>query len=136
MKYLKYIAVLVLLIASVLLPYFLGLYQLQIMNFVFVYIAFALSWDLLLRSGQLSFGIAGFAGIGGYISVLCGYHFGLNPILCILIGSAVAGLVALLVGYQVLKLRGLYFYCIDQRHRPAVYDQIYIIPSNGFFFYP
>jgi branched-chain amino acid transport system permease protein len=109
MKYSKYFAVLALLIAVVILPHFLGLYQLQIMNFVFVYIAFALSWDILLRSGQLSFGIAGFAGIGGYISVLCGYHFALNPILCILIGSAVAGIVALLVGYQVLKLRGLYF---------------------------
>jgi branched-chain amino acid transport system permease protein len=109
MKYWKYLGVLVLLIIAIMLPRFLGLYQLQIMNFVFVYIAFALSWDMLLRSGQLSFGIAGFAGIGGYTSIVLCYYFKLEPLLCIVAGAAAAAIIALLVGSQVLKLRGLYF---------------------------
>ncbi len=109
MKYWKYLGVLVLLIIAIILPRFLGLYQLQIMNFVFVYIAFALSWDMLLRSGQLSFGIAGFAGIGGYTSIVLCYYFKLEPLLCIVAGAGAAAIVALLVGSQVLKLRGLYF---------------------------
>jgi branched-chain amino acid transport system permease protein len=109
MKYWKYFAVLVLLSVAIFLPKVMGLYQLQIMNFVFVYIAFALSWDMLLRSGQLSFGIAGFAGIGGYTSILLCYYFKLNPLLCIAAGAGAAAIVALLVGSQVLKLRGLYF---------------------------
>jgi branched-chain amino acid transport system permease protein len=79
------------------------------MNFVFVYIAFALSWDMLLRSGQLSFGIAGFAGIGGYTSIVLCYYFKLEPLLCIVAGAGAAAIVAMLVGSQVLKLRGLYF---------------------------
>jgi branched-chain amino acid transport system permease protein len=109
MKYWKYLGVLALLVIAIILPRFLGLYQLQIMNFVFVYIAFALSWDMLLRSGQLSFGIAGFAGIGGYTSAVLCYYFKLEPLLCIVAGAAAAAIVALLVGSQVLKLRGLYF---------------------------
>ena len=109
MKYWKYLGVLVLLVIAIILPRYLGLYQLQIMNFVFVYIAFALSWDMLLRSGQLSFGIAGFAGIGGYTSVILCYYFKLEPLLCIVAGAAASAVVALLVGSQVLKLRGLYF---------------------------
>jgi branched-chain amino acid transport system permease protein len=109
MKYWKYLGVLVLLVIAIILPRFLGLYQLQIMNFVFVYIAFALSWDMLLRSGQLSFGIAGFAGIGGYTSIVLCYYFKLEPLLCIVAGAGAAAIVALVVGSQVLKLRGLYF---------------------------
>lgn len=109
MKYWKYLGVLALLVIAIILPRFLGLYQLQIMNFVFVYIAFALSWDMLLRSGQLSFGIAGFAGIGGYTSAVLCYYFKVEPLLCIVAGAAAAAIVALLVGSQVLKLRGLYF---------------------------
>ena len=109
MKYWKYLGVLVHLVIAIILPRYLGLYQLQIMNFVFVYIAFALSWDMLLRSGQLSFGIAGFAGIGGYTSVILCYYFKLEPLLCIVAGAAASAVVALLVGSQVLKLRGLYF---------------------------
>ncbi|PKN70428.1 MAG: branched-chain amino acid ABC transporter permease [Deltaproteobacteria bacterium HGW-Deltaproteobacteria-12] len=109
MKYWKYLGVLVLLVIAIILPRYLGLYQLQIMNFVFVYIAFALSWDMLLRSGQLSFGIAGFAGIGGYTSIVLCYYFKLEPLLCIVAGAGAAAIVAMLVGSQVLKLRGLYF---------------------------
>lgn len=109
MRHWKYVISAALLIAAISLPRFLGVYHLQMMNIIFVYIAFTLSWDMLLRSGQLSFGIAGFAGIGGYVSVLCGYYLSLHPILCILAGSAAASLVAVLVGSSVLKLRGLYF---------------------------
>ncbi len=109
MRHWKYVISALLLIVAISLPGFLGVYHLQMMNIIFVYIAFTLSWDMLLRSGQLSFGIAGFAGIGGYTSVLCGYYFSLHPILCILAGSAAAALVSALVGSSVLKLRGLYF---------------------------
>ncbi|MRS02323.1 branched-chain amino acid ABC transporter permease, partial [bacterium] len=91
------------------LPKFLGIYYLQMLNIILIYAVFALGWDMLMRSGQLSFGIAGFAGIGGYVSVLCTYYFSLNPILSILAGSITAAAVAALVGLAVLRLRLLYF---------------------------
>ena len=109
MKHWKYFIGIVLLLAAVSLPKFLGIYYLQILNIVLIYAVYALSWDMLMRSGQLSFGIAGFAGIGGYVSVLCSYYFHINPILSILAGAVFAMLVAVLVGTAVLRLRLLYF---------------------------
>jgi branched-chain amino acid transport system permease protein len=109
MKYWKYWIGIVALIVAISLPKFLGIYYLQMLNIILIYAVFALSWDMLMRSGQLSFGIAGFAGIGGYVSVLCTYYFSLNPILSILAGSITAAAVAALVGMAVLRLRLLYF---------------------------
>ena len=109
MKYGKYLIGLVGLLIAISLPKFLGIYYLQMLNIVLIYAVFALSWDMLMRSGQLSFGIAGFAGIGGYVSVLCSYYFSINPIFSILAGSLFAALIAALVGMAVLRLRLLYF---------------------------
>jgi branched-chain amino acid transport system permease protein len=109
MKYWKYLIFVVCVLIAISLPKFLGIYPLQMLNIIFIYMALALSWDMLLRSGQASLGIAGFCGIGGYTTVLCTVNLGLHPIIGILAGSAVAAIIALLVGYSVLHLRALYF---------------------------
>lgn len=109
MKYWKYLIFAVCVLIAISLPRFLGVYPLQILNIVLIYVALALSWDMLLRSGQMSLGIAGSCGIGGYTAVLCTINLGLNPLVGILIGSGVAAIIALLVGYSVLHLRAMYF---------------------------
>ena len=109
MKYWKYLIFAVCVLIAISLPKFLGVYPLQILNIVLIYVALALSWDMLLRSGQMSLGIAGSCGIGGYTAVLCTINLGLNPLVGILIGSGVAAIIALLVGYSVLHLRAMYF---------------------------
>jgi branched-chain amino acid transport system permease protein len=91
------------------LPRFLSVYHLQMLNIILIYMALALSWDILLRSGMMSLGVAGFCGIGGYSAVLCTTNLALNPLAGILIGSLVAAIIALLVGYSVLHLRAMYF---------------------------
>jgi len=91
------------------LPYYTGTYLLSVAGTILIYLALALSWDMLLRSGQLSFGIAGFFGIGGYAAVLIFTNAGLNPLISILAGGAVAGVFALIIGTAVLQLRGMYF---------------------------
>jgi branched-chain amino acid transport system permease protein len=91
------------------LPFYTGAYLLSVAGTILIYLALALSWDMLLRSGQISFGIAGFFGIGGYAAVLIFLNAGLNPLASILAGGLVAGVFALIIGAAVLQLRGMYF---------------------------
>ena len=109
MKYWKYLIFAVCVLIAISLPRFLGVYPLQMLNIILIYMALALSWDMLLRSGMMSLGVAGSCGIGGYTGVLCVTQLGLNPLVGILIGSGVAALIALLVGLSVLHLRAMYF---------------------------
>ena len=90
-------------------PFYAGAYPLSLANTIMIFMVLALSWDMLLRSGQLSFGIAGFFGVGGYAAVLTHAFGGVNPLVTIVLGGVVAGLFALIIGLGVLQLRGLYF---------------------------
>jgi branched-chain amino acid transport system permease protein len=105
-RYLLYIAILIVLLA---LPLYTGVYLLNVMDMILIYIALALSWDMLLRSGQISFGIAGLFGVGGYAAVLLHLKIGVSPLISILMGGLAAGALAWLVGMAVLQLRGMYF---------------------------
>jgi len=54
-------------IIAITLPFFAGDYPLQVGRNIMMYMALAISWDMLLRSGQVSFGIAGMFGLGAYV---------------------------------------------------------------------
>lgn len=90
-------------------PFLSGVYTQQIAITTLLYMALAVTWDMILRSGQLSFGTAGFFGLGSYAAVLLFQRAGIDPLLTILLGGLFAGIVALLVGLAVLRLRGMYF---------------------------
>jgi len=90
-------------------PLFSGMYTQQVAVTVLIYMTLALSWDMLLRSGQLGFGTAGFFGVGSYAAVLLFLHTGVPALVSILFAGAVAGVIAALVGLAVLRLRGMYF---------------------------
>ena len=109
MKSWKYLIFAVGVLIAISLPRFLSVYHLQMLNIILIYMSLALSWDILLRSGMMSLGVAGFCGIGGYSAVLCTTNLALNPLVGILIGSIIAAIIALLVGYSVLHLRAMYF---------------------------
>lgn len=91
------------------LPFYAGVYLQHTATIILTYLCLALSWDMLLRTGQISFGVAGFFGIGAYIAVLTTLNLKLDPILSILVGGAAAMVVALLLGLATLQLRGMYF---------------------------
>lgn len=59
-------------------------------------------------AGQVSLGHAGFAGIGGYACALAPVHLGLPPVLAVVLGAVVSGLLAYLAGRPVLRLKGYY----------------------------
>jgi branched-chain amino acid transport system permease protein len=109
MKNLRYLLYVMLFILFLTLPFYFGVYLLNVMDIILIYLALALSWDMLLRSGQISFGVAGLFGVGGYAAALIHLNLGVNPILSILLGGLAAGILACLIGMAVLQLRGMYF---------------------------
>ena len=59
-------------------------------------------------TGQISFGHNAFAALGGYGSAILAMQVGLPPILTTVLAAAIAALLALVVGYPTLRLRGHY----------------------------
>ena len=84
-------------------------YRLAVARSIFTYKALAISWDMLLRSGQTSFGIAGFFGIGGYAAALSVLRGGFTPVVSLLVAGLFAAAVAALLGLVILRLRAVYF---------------------------
>jgi branched-chain amino acid transport system permease protein len=95
--------------AAVLFPFFTGPYPMAVARSVLTYMALAVSWDMLLRSGQISFGIAGFFGLGAYAAALGALKGGLSPVLSIIFAGVFAAVVAFLLGFVILRLRAVYF---------------------------
>ncbi len=95
--------------AAVAFPFFAGAYFRSVALIILVYMSLAVSWDMLLRSGQISFGIAGFFGLGAYAAALVDLHLHVPALLSILFGAIASTLVALGLALLVLRLRGMYF---------------------------
>ena len=64
---------------------------------------------LIARSGQLSLGHAAYVAIGAYGSVLASRYLGWGFLPATLVGVALSGLVALVLGAIILRLKGVYF---------------------------
>lgn len=99
----------VLIAAGFLLPVVFGPYPQTVARSVFTYMALALTWDMLFRSGQVSFGIAGFFGLGTYAAALLVIRAGFPYPAAIAAAALIAGIFAFLMGFLVLRLRGTYF---------------------------
>lgn len=80
---------------------------------VFMYITLATSWNIIGGyAGYLSFGHVAFFGIGAYATAVIGQRMELGPVLAIfasLPAGIFSALIAIVVGYPCLRLRGPYF---------------------------
>ncbi len=80
---------------------------------VFLYVCLASSWNVIGGyAGYLSFGHVAFFGIGAYTTGMLMNTFSLSPLttlLSVVPAGGVAGLMAIVVGYPCLRLRGPYF---------------------------
>jgi branched-chain amino acid transport system permease protein len=70
---------------------------------------FVLGLAIISRAGQLSMGHAGFALVGGYVSALLSMKAGWPPLLGVLTAGLVAAATAAVLGWIILRLRGVYF---------------------------
>ena len=80
---------------------------------VFLYVILAESWNIIGGfAGYLSFGHVAFFGLGAYTTAFLMNKLALSPVATILSsipGGFAAALVALVIGYPCLRLRGPYF---------------------------
>jgi branched-chain amino acid transport system ATP-binding protein len=84
-------------------------YHMRIMTTAGLYALLTIGVVIVLgQAGQLSFGHSAFYGIGAYSAGILAMKSPVPTPLCLVIGALAAGLIALIVGRPVLKLR--YFY--------------------------
>jgi branched-chain amino acid transport system permease protein len=77
---------------------------------VMCFALFASAFNLLLGfGGLLSFGHAMFMGSAGYVAAHSAKVWGLNPELCVLLGTASSAALALVVGMLAIRRQGIYF---------------------------
>lgn len=91
------------------LPTFADMYLIHVASSIMIFMCLALSWDMMLRTGQLSFGTSGFFGLGAYAAIIAVDDFAVSPVMSIFVGAVFAALTALGLGAVVLRLREMYF---------------------------
>jgi ABC-type branched-subunit amino acid transport system ATPase component/ABC-type branched-subunit amino acid transport system permease subunit len=102
----KLVFVAVLMIWPVLLP---NTYNMSVMTTAGFFAIMVVAVSLILgQAGQLSLGHNAFYGIGAYVAAILATTYHWNTLLALVTGALVSGLVALVIGKPVLKLK--YFY--------------------------
>lgn len=113
----------------------LGLHNIYLLSFifsVFTYAALAVSWNIIGGyTGYLSFGHAAFFGVGGYTTALLLTNLGWSPFLTTPLGGVLAAIVAVIVGYPCLRLRGPYFALVTLILTLAIRVVVINVPWTG-----
>lgn len=93
-----------------LLPQGLTVYLRSFAMFTMMYVVLALSWNIISGfTGYTSFGHVAFYGIGAYACAILVVDHGWPWVPTLGVAAGAAGLIALGVGYPVLRLKGPYF---------------------------
>jgi branched-chain amino acid transport system permease protein len=86
-----------------------NLYAMSVMTTAGLFAMLTLAVGLILgQAGQLSFGHSAFYGMGAYIAALLSLKLGVPTLASLAVGAVAPGIIALIIGRPVLKLR--YFY--------------------------
>lgn len=84
-------------------------YLLQVLTISFYYVVLAVSWNLLAGyTGQFSLAQQAFATIGAYTTGLLGHYYHVPTAVGIAAAVLVSGLVGVVLGVMVLRLRAIY----------------------------
>jgi branched-chain amino acid transport system permease protein len=83
-------------------------YWMNLLTLAGIYMVLALGLSLLFGfAGQVSFGHAGFFGIGAYVSALGTLHLSASAWIGMILGTIAAGAAGFVIGRPLLRLRGL-----------------------------
>lgn len=106
----RYAQVLLLLAVVAVLPLlFPSSFYLRVAALVWISALAAIGLNILVGyAGQVSLGQAGFLGIGAYAVAVGPAHLGLDPLVAMVAGATLAGVIAYIVGKPILRLRGYY----------------------------
>jgi branched-chain amino acid transport system permease protein len=86
-----------------------GPYQLHILIMMGIAVMLSSSLRLIFNSGQLSLGHGGMMTLGAYTTALLTTKLGLSTWIALAAGGVAGALLALLVGYPFMRLKGIYF---------------------------
>src|SRR5215475_13688072 len=97
-------------LALALVPHGISVYLRSFALFTMMYVVLALSWNVISGfTGYTSFGHVAFYGIGAYACAILVADHGWPWLPTLGVGALVAALVAVAIGYPVLRLKGPYF---------------------------
>lgn len=83
---------------------------------------FAAAFNLLIGfAGLLSFGHAAFFGSASYVTAYAAKAWGFSPLLAILTGTAVAGVMGVVFGWLAIRRKGIYFAMVTLALSQMVY---------------
>ncbi|MEX1061364.1 MAG: branched-chain amino acid ABC transporter permease [Methyloceanibacter sp.] len=95
--------------ALVVLPHLLSLSQKEILVLLTINVLLVSSYRLLTLTGEWSLAHAVIMGVGAYGSALAAKQLGLPVPVSMLVGAAAAGLLAFLLSFPLLRMKGFYF---------------------------
>jgi len=84
-------------------------YLMLLANVMLMFMALALSWDVVARTGQLSLAHGAFFGLGAYTVAIGHKYAALPPLAGLAVAGVVGAIVAVALGGVTLRLRGIYF---------------------------
>ena len=92
------------------LPDQVNVYYRSFIMFTMMYVVLALSWNIISGyTGYISFGHVLFYGVGSYASAILVADYGWNWLPTLIISAGVGAVIAIVLGYPVLRLKGPYF---------------------------
>lgn len=107
----RFVAAVVLLLAALSVPLWVkDAFIIQVFFRVAIFAVVGVAWNLIGGyAGQLSMGHAAYFGLGGYGFSLLHMNLGIGMWPSLLLGSAIAGFAAMVIGSITFRLRGHYF---------------------------
>jgi len=112
--------------ALAIVPWVLARHQLSLLTDLMIAGLFAMSLDLIMGyTGMVSFGHAAYFGLGAYASALILLHFAQPVPVALLAGAALAGAVAVPVGWLSTRATGIYFAMLTLAFAQFLYTVAY-----------
>lgn len=107
-----------------------SLYELGLLAQVCINVLLALSVYVVLSTGQLNLGSAGFMAVGAYVSAMATTN-GIPMALALLAGVLAATVVGLLLGFPALRVTGIYLAMITFAFGLVVESVFLVLPWTG-----
>ena len=93
-------------------PHVFSVYQTNVMTTALMYVVLGLGLNIVVgMAGLLDLGFVAFYAVGAYTYALLNFHFQLGFWAVLPIGGGLAAIFGILLGFPVLRLRGLSCYC-------------------------
>lgn len=91
------------------LPFLASMYHTSIITTALIYVILGLGLNVVVGlGGLLHLGYAAFYAVGAYTYALLHFHFGISFWMALPLGALLSGILGLLIGFPVLRLRGDY----------------------------